>query len=349
MSSGFIDSRIVQIHPTLRCNLACPHCYSSSSPSARGELDPQKLCDRLDRLRAEGYETVSFSGGEPLVYSGLFEVAEHARQLGFRVHAISNGLRINEARAARIAQTFDALGLSLDGNPERHDKMRGQPGAFERLQARLPLLREHGVRFGFAHCITAESIEDLPWLMEYAIEQGAKLLQLHPLTMVGRASETSDPLALSPADLSRVFLITELLRVQAEDRLHIQLDIVARQQAISGSCRYPVLGLERGEGTSMPLSELVNPIVIDEGGELWPLTYGMAQPQRIAGPDGASWDEAIASYKRAGAPMLDRLLRSAFADVRDREELFVDWYGTVTAHSHLLADASVRRRLPISA
>ena len=38
------DYRVLQIHPTLRCNLKCPHCYSSSSPEEAGELS-------LDLLR----------------------------------------------------------------------------------------------------------------------------------------------------------------------------------------------------------------------------------------------------------------------------------------------------------
>lgn len=36
---GPTGRRILQIHPTLRCNLRCEHCYSSSGPWEHQELD----------------------------------------------------------------------------------------------------------------------------------------------------------------------------------------------------------------------------------------------------------------------------------------------------------------------
>ncbi len=348
MTTGLHDARVVQVHPTLRCNLSCPHCYSSSSPTAAGELAPRTLIRRLECLRSEGYEVVSFSGGEPLVYRGLFEVADAARDLGFRVNAISNGLRLTPERVAAMSRSFSQIGLSLDGTPARHDRMRARPGAFSLLESRLPLLREHGLKFGFAHCVTAESIEDLPWLLDYAIEQGATLLHLHPLTLVGRAARDCNPLALTPADLARAFVVVELLRVRAEDRIRIHLDVAPRREVLAQSGRYEVLApCPDPPDRALSLSDLVNPIIIDERGVLSPLAYGMASAQHIAPSDFSAWPVAIRRYKASGAPELSRMLRSALHDVAQREDLFVDWYGTVAHHSHRVA-RSIGPSLPIS-
>ena len=56
----------VQIHPTLRCNLLCMHCYSNSGPHARAELPVAAVCQTIVDASALGYEVVSWSGGEPL-------------------------------------------------------------------------------------------------------------------------------------------------------------------------------------------------------------------------------------------------------------------------------------------
>jgi Fe-coproporphyrin III synthase len=37
--SGFLPDRIVHLHPTRLCNLACLHCYSTSAPSFTEALD----------------------------------------------------------------------------------------------------------------------------------------------------------------------------------------------------------------------------------------------------------------------------------------------------------------------
>lgn len=345
MATGFVDARIVQVHPTLRCNLACAHCYSGSGPRQRGELDVATLVDRLTTLRAEGYEVVSFSGGEPLMYGGFDEAVDEARGLGFRVNAISNGLLLTPKRVERLASRVSVLGLSVDGAPSRHDRMRGLDGAFAKLRARLELLREHDVPFGLSHCVTRESIEDLPWLLDYAAEQGARLLQLHPLTLAGRAATDCTSLALSQADLARTFLLAELLRLAADDALVVQLDLAALAQMRAQRGRYAVLGDTVPADAS--LSDLVNPLVLDEVGDAWPLAYGMDPTQRIAGGDAEQWHGQLQTYKQAGTGPLRRLLEATLADIDATEPAFVDWYGRLVATSHKLDRAS--RSLPISA
>ena len=49
----------VQIHPTLRCNLLCMHCYSNSGPHARAELPVAAVCQTIVDASALGYEVVS--------------------------------------------------------------------------------------------------------------------------------------------------------------------------------------------------------------------------------------------------------------------------------------------------
>lgn len=348
MSSGFLDARVVQVHPTLRCNLACTHCYSSSSPRMRGDLSTDALIARLERLRREGYDVVSFSGGEPLMYGGFDQVAVAAKAMGFRINAITNGLLLTPKRVARLSEIVSVLGLSLDGSPARHDRMRGLDGAFRRLAQKLPLLREHGIPFGFSHCVTTESIEDLPWLLEYALEQGARLLQLHPLTMAGRATAQCGSLALSEPDLARVFLISELLRLQADGRMVVQLDIAALAQVLAHRTRYPVLELADDQDASeRDLADLINPLVIDELGTAMPLAYGMGSDQHIASGPIAKWNEDIDRYKSRGALPLRQLLNTAFSAIEREGPEFVDWYGRVTALSQRSRTSSVS--LPISA
>lgn len=327
MASGFIRHRVVQVHPSLRCNLNCAHCYSSSGPRARAEIGLRALVDRLTRLRAEGYEVVSFSGGEPLLYPAFDEAVDEAVALGFRVNLVSNGLLWTAQRAARLAGRVSLVGLSLDGAPARHDQMRGKAGAFERLLRRLPVLRDWGIRYALAHCVTRNSIEDLPWLLEFAVEQGAAALQIHPLTLLGRGVACAS-MALTQAELARVFLIVELLRSEAGSTA-IQLDLVATRDALARQGDYAALG---PTPAGLPLSALINPIVIDEAGALWPLAYGMAPALRLDADDDG-W-AAVERVRASGAATLRGLLQGALNELERTRPRFVDWYGFVTAFSH---------------
>src|ERR1039457_6235914 len=69
-SCGPTGQRILQIHPTLRCNLQCEHCYSSSGPWSREELDLDVVNNVVSDAARMGYGVLSVSGGEPFLYPG---------------------------------------------------------------------------------------------------------------------------------------------------------------------------------------------------------------------------------------------------------------------------------------
>ena len=147
-ASGPARRAILQIHPSLRCNLSCAHCYSSSGPMARTELDAATVCEVISDAAAMGYEVVSVSGGEPLMYGGLDEVLAHAKSLNLRTTVTTNGFFTGQERLSHLCKLVDVLAISLDGPPEIHNAIRGSPRAFERLQAGLENVRKAEIPFG---------------------------------------------------------------------------------------------------------------------------------------------------------------------------------------------------------
>lgn len=322
--TGFIHSKVIQVHPTLLCNLQCSHCYSSSGPQIRESISAELLKRRLSQLRKEGFNVVSFSGGEPLVYESLFTVAEYAKALGFRTTMISNGALINGKRATQISQLFDLVGVSLDGDRQLHDAMRGK-GSFARALKGIAVLRGKGMTFGVAHCVTKESLGLLPAMLELCLELGASLFQLHPLVTIGRAGEIADDHALTDEDLARLYLMAELFRIQVGDRLQIQLD-VAPTYTVAGHVRKFRIMQPRRAAFSQ-LSDIVNPVIVDQRGALWPVAYGMAKVQMISSAQAQCWDEELNEYRRSGFIKLKRLMSTALMALEQQGNLFVDWYG----------------------
>ena len=57
--AGFLPARVIHLHASRFCNLACRHCYSTSGPEVRDGLEPRAIINALSILRTEGYEVVS--------------------------------------------------------------------------------------------------------------------------------------------------------------------------------------------------------------------------------------------------------------------------------------------------
>lgn len=182
-------SRPVQIHPTLRCNLACKHCYSSSLPSYKTALELSDLKRFLGRAYDEGFNAVSISGGEPFLYADLAELLEFTKKTGFTNALVTNGMLLNTRRAGEVLDLVDVIAVSVDGKPELHNKIRNYDKAYPKMLEGLEVIKSRNMTFGLLHTITNQSWDSLLWLGEFAAAHGAKLLQLHPLEMYGRARE----------------------------------------------------------------------------------------------------------------------------------------------------------------
>ncbi|HEX5263022.1 MAG TPA: radical SAM protein, partial [Phenylobacterium sp.] len=115
--------KVVQIHPTLRCNLRCQHCYSTSGPELTGGLAIEDLERLLGEIAAEGFNAVSVSGGEPLMYEPLPRLLRSAGALGLVTSVTTNGLLLTHRRLAEIAPHVGLLAVSVDGEPESHNRL----------------------------------------------------------------------------------------------------------------------------------------------------------------------------------------------------------------------------------
>ncbi|MBF0286088.1 MAG: heme d1 biosynthesis radical SAM protein NirJ [Magnetococcales bacterium] len=173
-----------------RCNLECLHCYSSSSGRHfDGELTTVEVFGVLEDLRGLGVPALILSGGEPLLRPDLFEIAKRAKGMGFHLALSSNGVLIDAVAAGRIRDAgFDYVGVSLDGAPARHDRMRGKAGAFGEALTGLSHLRQLGLNTGIRFTQTSENVGDLPFLLELMRNEGIERFYLSHLNYSGRGA-----------------------------------------------------------------------------------------------------------------------------------------------------------------
>jgi pyruvate-formate lyase-activating enzyme len=332
MRSGFLPDRIIHLHPTRLCNLACVHCYSQSGPTRRAALDPALISGGLELLRAEGYEVVSLSGGEPLVYRHLEEVVDRALESGFRVTMITNGILLSKA-SPELLSRLSGIAISFDGLAATHDEIRARSGAFDLACAALRQLADDGRPVGAAISLVRDAIPELPDLADHLAGLGARALQIRPVARAGRARGLSESTFYSAADQARLYLVAAALDQELGPEVRVHCDLAPARGLWQERDAYAGLlaSCDREAAADRLLAELVNPLVITDLGQLKPIAYDFDGRFDIA-PLRRLTADRLRRYKEEGLADFRNLIGGALVDLEGRHEL-VDWFDRCTRWS----------------
>ncbi len=172
---------------TNRCNLSCLHCYSKANLDDIDTLTTQKILNTLPELKDNGIKFIIFSGGEPLTRRDIFDIAEHCRELGIITYLSTNGLYVKKGNAQRILDTFNYIGISIDGSEEIHDRFRGLKGSFRESIKAIDLLNSYGqTKVGVRFTITKDTYKDLEFIFNLAEKHNIPKIYISHLVYSGR-------------------------------------------------------------------------------------------------------------------------------------------------------------------
>jgi radical S-adenosyl methionine domain-containing protein 2 len=119
----------INIHLTRRCNFGCHFCYAEFAECGANQVSPENLQSILaqigERPSPNGRRRkINFAGGEPFLYPDLPTVIEFCKKRGLVTSVVTNGSRIDSGMIARLGESLDILGLSVDsGNLETNRKI----------------------------------------------------------------------------------------------------------------------------------------------------------------------------------------------------------------------------------
>jgi MoaA/NifB/PqqE/SkfB family radical SAM enzyme len=277
-----------------------------------------------------GYSTLAVSGGEPFLYAPLGATLAVARAHGMTTTLTTNGTILTEPRVAQVAGRVDLVAVSLDGVPASHDRMRASPRAFALMAARLDLLRRARIPFGFIFTLTLHNVHELEWVARFAAEQGARLLQIHPLEETGRA--VSALAGSAPDAVEGAYAFLESLRLQEKGRQRsprIQLDLV-NGVMVAGDPD-AVLSEPAPAGEDRLFADLLSPLVIEADGSAVPLSYGFSRRFALGNIHAAPLHRLAAHWRARRYPAFRRLCRRVYRQMVGGEcQAMVNWYELVS-------------------
>ncbi len=154
---GVYPPTFVTISPTKTCNLRCKGCYASSGIS--DEKIDFGVFDRIIQEVRElwGSHFIVISGGEPLLYKGIFDIAEKHKDTFFLMY--TNGTLIDDKVAGRLAEFGNITpAISVEGFEKETDARRGK-GVYKRIRKAMDNLNNAGVPFGLSITATSQNVD----------------------------------------------------------------------------------------------------------------------------------------------------------------------------------------------
>jgi AdoMet-dependent heme synthase len=223
-TSPFARPYVVSWNLTYRCNLACEHCYLDAGGTPlvrtenfadRTELGTEECFRVIDEIAAFAPECLTIlTGGEPLLRRDILEIVRRAAERGLWVVVGTNGVRITENVAQRLAEAgARGLSLSLDAlDPDRHDRFRRVRGAWQNTVDGAGILNRTGLPFIVQTTAGSHNLGELDAIAEFAHDRlAAKVWNLYFLVPTGRGQFVSD---MTPAQYDQV--LASLYRIQGK-------------------------------------------------------------------------------------------------------------------------------------
>jgi len=117
----------LSIEVTTHCNIDCSFCFARAGNAERSRLSTTLVRQIINEGYNSGYRRLHITGGEPLLWKGIFGVLDYAFSLGYKTVFINtNGTLITENIAKRLAgYRYLRISVSLDGGEDLHNQLRG--------------------------------------------------------------------------------------------------------------------------------------------------------------------------------------------------------------------------------
>ena len=125
-----MDIKYVCFNITEQCNMLCPYCYRVGNGKETADYtDAKRYIDHLIDL---GCETISITGGEPLLNHEWRRIVDYCKEKKLYVILSTNGLILDLDDLA--LKHIDVLSVPLDGAAEEINRNTRAPGHFDTVK-----------------------------------------------------------------------------------------------------------------------------------------------------------------------------------------------------------------------
>jgi len=212
---GVINERL-GIEVTTCCNIDCSHCFARAGISEPSSLSLKVVKEIIGEGYNVGYRHLHITGGEPLLWDGLFEAVDYAFVIGYQtIFLNTNGTLLTKDICGRLA-AYDGLSISvsLEGTEGLHHHLRGE-GSYRRTIHGIERALDAGIDLSI---FTTACKSLLPELPHFADDLYKKFPEIKNLTLIQLIPVTDGVFTLSdellePEDFLQLVDMVSLLNL----------------------------------------------------------------------------------------------------------------------------------------
>lgn len=168
-----------------KCNLKCGFCIRGKG--IQEQLDIKKFKDVLEINDFSKY-TIMISGGEPSLFDELPQLIDFCYGKFKKICINTNG--VNSAWLDRLNIMDIHVQISIDGSSAYHEKMRGVPGIYSKIQEIISKLNLLNISYNISTTIGKNNVDNVGELVrEIKKYENMKYWKISPLLPFGCANE----------------------------------------------------------------------------------------------------------------------------------------------------------------
>jgi MoaA/NifB/PqqE/SkfB family radical SAM enzyme len=164
-----------------KCNFQCQMCVQwarGKAESLASHVSEARMKELIDEMAAAGVSEFGISGGEPMIFrEKVFSLLEYANQQGLYTHFVTNGSLLTK----ELMDKYESIGgghisLSVDAIGNKHDELRGVPGAFAGVEKVLHNFREgnyQNINLKINSVLSDKNLDEVVAVAKLAIENKA--------------------------------------------------------------------------------------------------------------------------------------------------------------------------------
>lgn len=204
------------------CNLNCSFCLNDWRGKKRpnDELTWAQQKETLQKLKKEGVEHVTFTGGEPTLHPNLAELIVFASELGLSTLLQTNGTRIDDEFLKKVKGKLNGIQISLEGMREEQKKI-SKVDCFDRIVANMRKIKQNGFRLFTNFTITQQNKSSLKQYLALLNDIGVDVASFTRLYPAGQAIKNWQELVVSAEEYAS--FIRELKELEKSSKTKIYL------------------------------------------------------------------------------------------------------------------------------
>jgi len=192
----FTIPRHYYFHVTGRCNCSCIYCYNRRNRFFGlwpRELTTRQLFHVFGELIGFSPREITLTGGEPLLRRDLEKISEYLLRVSPDSTLLSlntNGSMVDAENVQWLVESFDEIGISIDGFRCVNDRMRGA-GAFDRAVKAVDLICGAGGLPSLSITRTSLNKDQIEGFIDYMQhEWGIRAFRINEVKLIGRAGKS---------------------------------------------------------------------------------------------------------------------------------------------------------------